>query len=432
MFGRVGVLPQIVWSFFTFFSGFKMFHFCPMLVIRIALRYIFALRKASTVQLLSLLSFLGIFLGSMAMMLVLSAFNGFEGLLRKVYHFQDPDFRIEAKRGKFFYLDSSRLNAISHISGVKACFEVLEDKASLVYGDGQMVVEMVGISPEMVRVSRLDTSVRQGSFSLSVKGEIPEALVSIGIQKALNISLEDPFGYLKLAYPKRRKILKPGSGKIFNQLSLFPSGVVQMDENRIYVPISKARVLMDKPVGMNYLDVFLTKDGDQEEVRDQLSKELGPGFKIRDEDQQHESLYKVMMIEKLFVFLALGFIILISTFNLFVSSTMLVLDKSKDIRILSALGMESEKISSVIRWCGGLITIGGMFLGIGFGLGLCWLQIQFGVVPLGMATTLIRSYPIEIRIEDVAGIAIWVWLSGWLAMIIPGRRAFALAEKARP
>jgi lipoprotein-releasing system permease protein len=431
MFGRERVLPEIVWSFFVFFSAFKLFHFCPMLTIRIALRYIFALRKASTVQLLSLLSFLGIFLGSLAMMLVLSAFNGFEGLLRKVYHYQDPDFRVETIQGKYFVLDSVQLGKIPKIPGVTNCFEILEDKASLVYGDGQMVVTMIGISPEMVRVSRLDTSIRQGRFSMSTHGDISEALVSIGIQKALNISLEDPFSYLKLAYPKRKKILKLGSGKIFNQLSLSPSGILQMDENRVYVPISKARQLMDKPQGMNYLDVFLSKNADREDVREGLTELLGAGFRIKDEDQQHESLYKVMMIEKLFVFLALGFIILISTFNLFVSSTMLVLDKSKDIRILAALGMEAGRIASVIRWCGGLITLSGMVLGLCFGLALCWIQIRFGLVPLGMSTTLIKSYPIEVRMEDVAGIALWVWVSGWLAMVIPGKRAFAIAETTR-
>lgn len=361
------------------------------------------------------------------MILVLSAFNGFEGLLRKVYHFQDPDFRAEARTGKFFQLPESSISKIRSLEGVAGVFQVLRDKASLQYGDGQMVVEVVGIDPEMVRVSRLDTSVKQGSFSLR-DGELAEAIISIGIRNALNVSLKDDFTFLKLLYPKRKKVLRMGSGKIFNQIAFSPSGVVQMDEVRMYAPISKIRQLMDKPSGMNSLDIYLKPGIDSETIRSDLEAILGKTCFIFDENQQHADLYKVLRIEKLFVFLALGFLILISTFNLFVSSTMLVLEKQKDIRIFAAMGFSPERIGNVIRASGAIIAFTGLCGGMMLGLAICWIQIRFGLVPLGMETTIIDAYPIEIQWEDVLAIGTWVIISGGLAVLVPARKAVAFAK----
>lgn len=361
------------------------------------------------------------------MILVLSAFNGFEGLLRKVYHFQDPDFRIEARQGKFFQVPDKVLADLKGIEGISGVFQVLRDKASLQYGDGQMVVEVVGIDPDLVKVSRLDTSVKQGTFSLK-DGDLAQALISVGIRNSLNISLKDNFTFLKLQYPKRKKVLQMGSGKIFNQVAFAPTGIVQMDEIRMYAPLSKVRQLMDKPSGMNSLDIYLHPSADQEKIRSGLEEKLGSGYSILDENQQHADLYKVLRIEKLFVFLALGFLILISTFNLFVSSTMLVLEKQKDIRIFTAMGLSPRKVGQVIQASGAIIAFTGLCGGLIFGLAICWIQIAFGLVPLGMETTLIDAYPIEVQWKDLMAVGIWVLVSGGLAVLVPARKAEAFAR----
>jgi len=399
-----------------------------MLVLKIATRYLLALRKASTVQVLSLLSFLGILFGTMAMVIVLSAFNGFEDLLKSVYHFQDPDLRIEAAKGKYFEIPTEKRNEIQKIKGMKGTFEVLADKASLQYGDGQMVVEIIGIEPDFVKVSRLDTSVKTGVFELQGKEGL-RALVSIGIQQSLNISLQNVFESIKLAYPKRTKIWKTATGKIFNTRSLPVAGIVQMDENRVYLPLSLARELMEKPKGMNYLDVYLTdENSESDKIKAELEAVLGPGFVVKNETEQHSDLYKIMRIEKLFVFLALGFIILISTFNLFVSSTMLVLDKTRDLKILSAMGFSPQKSAVLIRLTGLIISFFGLNLGLFFGIGLCLLQKQFGFIPLGMASTMIRDYPVSVHLGDLFLIGLWVMISSYLAMIIPSKRARTITE----
>jgi lipoprotein-releasing system permease protein len=398
-----------------------------MLVLKIAVRYLLALRKASTVQILSFLSFLGILLGSLAMVLVLSAFNGFEDLLKKVYHFQDPDLRIEKKQGKFFQITQEKLDMISKSDNVQAAFEVLVDKASIQYGEGQMVVEIVGIDPGVVSVSRLDTSIADGAFLLNDKlGS--GAVLSVGIKNALNVSLQNVFEVLKIHYPKRKKILKLGTSRIFNQLAIRPMGVVHMDENKVFLPITDVRQLMDKPVGMNYLDVYVAKDKSVEKVQEDIRKILGDDYLVKNESQQHADLYKVMMIEKLFVFLALGFIILISTFNLFVSSTMLVIDKQADFKIFSAMGLDPKQGSQVIRLTGGILTFTGLVIGVATGAVLVEIQKVFGFIPLGMSTTLIKSYPVELHFPDILAISVWVLISSVIALVIPGRRAEKMVQ----
>jgi lipoprotein-releasing system permease protein len=291
-----------------------------------------------------------------------------------------------------------------------------------------MVVEIIGIEPDFVKVSRLDTSVKTGVFELQGKEGL-RALVSIGIQQSLNISLQNVFESIKLAYPKRTKIWKTATGKIFNTRSLPVAGIVQMDENRVYLPLSLARELMEKPKGMNYLDVYLNDEvTGSDKIKSELEAVLGPGFVVKNETEQHSDLFKIMRIEKLFVFLALGFIILISTFNLFVSSTMLVLDKTRDLKILSAMGFSPQKSAVLIRLTGLIISFLGLNLGLFFGIGLCLLQKQFGFIPLGMASTMIRDYPVSVHLGDLFLIGLWVMISSYLAMIIPSKRARTITE----
>jgi lipoprotein-releasing system permease protein len=185
---------------------------------------------------------------------------------------------------------------------------------------------------------------------------------------------------------------------------------------------------MDKPSGMNFLDVYIRKEGSVEKAQEEISKLLGDEFLVKNESQQHADLYKVMMIEKLFVFLALGFIILISTFNLFVSSTMLVIDKKADFRIFAAMGLDPSKGSQVIRLSGGIITFSGLVIGVTAGAALVEMQKLFGFVPLGMSTTLIKSYPVELHFPDILAISVWVLISSVLALIIPGRRAEKMVQ----
>jgi len=400
-------------------------NFASMLANKIATRYVLGLRKFSTTQILSLLALLGIFLGSMAMVVVLSAFNGFEGLLKEIYHHQDPDLKIFSKQGKTFQLNQNILKELKAIDGVRGAFQTVSDKVSVQYGNGQMVVEIVGIEPGFEKFSRLDTLIRNGEF-LVKSGEISLGLVTEPVRNALQISLKNDFELLQISYPKRKKILKLGTSKIFNQLNVRPTGFVQMDEQRIYAPIEDVRELMDKPEGISYIEIFLKNDENETAIKSKIQKVLGADFVIKNETEQHEDLFKILKIEKLFVFLALGFIILISSFNLFVSCSMMVIDKKKDLYTLLAMGMQPSDIQKIIRFSGWLVALLGLIPGLIFGYGICMVQKIYGFVPLGMTSTIIQSYPIEIQALDFVLISIWVLLIGFVAVINPAAKAPAL------
>lgn len=394
------------------------------LVFFIAFRYLKALRSASTVQILSFLSLTGVFLGSMAMLIVLSAFNGFEGLLRRVYHHQDPDLRVLPAEGKTLLLAQSQMDEIIRHPGVAGAFPVLSDKASVQFGDGQMVAEVFAADPAYFSMCRMDTTLLAGAYGVK-SGEPGTAMVSEGIRQSLQISFAEEFTFLKIAYPKSSKILKPGSGKIFNTRVLKPNGSLGIDENRVFVPLQTGRELMERRDGCHFVDVFLDPSSDRETVRSGIQKIIGDSCTILDEDQLHQDLYKVMKIEKLFVFLALGFIILISSFNLFVSSSMMVLNKRKDFSILSALGMDASLFTGIVRTTGILLVISGLLPGLLTGGFFCYLQMKYGFVPLGMSTTMVKAYPVELHLSDLLAISVWVFLSAMLALYVPARRAAA-------
>jgi lipoprotein-releasing system permease protein len=358
----------------------------------------------------------------MAMIVVLSAFNGFENLLIGLYHHQDPDIRVIKKAGKFFELENSTQKKIEGLDGVAGVLEVIKDKAAIQYGDGQMVVEIKGVDPEMVKIGRIDSLVKKGLAVLEIEKE-PRTLFSVGIQQALNVNLKNQFDYFKILYPKRKKITKLGTSKIFNTLAILPSGVIYQDENQVVIPLKEARILMDKPTGNSQLDVYLKQGFESEEVEEKIQEIIGNDYEAQNEIEQHADLFKILKIEKLFVFLALGFIILISSFNLFVSCSMLVINKKVDFFTLSALGMEPDSLSAIVKSIGALISGLGLVLGLTLGLGICLLQLWSGLVPLGMSSTAIQAYPIHLDYLDFVWVIIWVLVVSAFALWVPARMA---------
>ena len=401
-----------------------------MLLFKIALRYLISMRKATVVQVLSTLSFTGILLGSMAMVVVLSAFNGFETLLRDLYHLQDADIRITRKGSKTFVPSVKNLESIRAIEGVAAVFEVLQDKAALRYGEGQMVVKVKGVPTAMLATTRMSAILKEGNYTLHLGSE-PACLVGSNVQSALQISLRNPFEYLRLSYPKQKKLLQAGNPNILKNEAIKPSGIIETDENELIIPIDIARSLMDKPVGASALDMYIRADADPDQIKNEIGAILGSGYSIQTEDEQHADLFRVMKIEKLFVFLALGFIILISCFNLFVSSSMLVINKSEDFRILSALGLAPGQVGRLVRMAGLIIVNSGLVCGLITGLFICWIQTRYGIIPLGMSSTVIQSYPVDVQFADLILVSIWVLVAGNLALLVPSINAARSLQAGR-
>ena len=392
----------------------------------VARRYFFNGKKKSFIQTLSTISMLGVGVGTMALIIVLSAFNGLEEVIRTMYNTFDPEIKITAAKGKSFVINASFLKRVAAVPGVAIVSEIAEDNALLKYRDGQMVVKIKGISDNFLQQNRLDSAIVAGKLRLHGPS-LPYASVGFGIQQAMGIALNDPFDQMQIWYPKNT--LKTGLNpeNAFFKRYIVPGSVFRIEEqfdNRyVFVPLSFALDLFAYGNKRTALELKLNAGVDVKTVKEALHILLGPSFLVQDSDEQHASLLRILKIEKLFVFLALAFIVVIASFNIFVSLSMLVLDKRRDITLLKAIGAGKHVISRIFMLEGAFIAFSGAFAGMAAGFLVCFLQQQFGIVSMGMESAAINAYPVKMQLFDFLSVGALVVLLTLLAGLLPAKRA---------
>lgn len=346
---------------------------------------------------------LGVALGTAALIIALSVFNGLENLIRTLYGSFDPDIKVTAVYGKSFELDPAKLKKIAHFPGIREVAEVIEDNALMRYRDRQMIVKIKGVSKNYAHLSHVDSTLIAGRF-LKETDSVPLAVVGQGIKYQLNLQLSDVFVPIQLLYPRNRKSLNINPENAFNQLSVFPVGVFsiekQYDESYVFVPLAFAQELIGYKNKRTSLEISVKNQDDIESVQRDLKTLLGNQFYIQNADEQHASLLRAIRIEKLFVYLTFSFIIGIASFNIFFSLTMLAIDKQKDVAILQTLGATPRLIREIFLKEGALIAVVGAGTGIVIGLSVCLLQMQFGLVSMGMESAVSDAYPVKLKISD--------------------------------
>jgi lipoprotein-releasing system permease protein len=370
---------------------------------------------------------IGVAVGTLAMVIVLSAFNGFEDVLRALNRNVDPDLKISVKNTKYFSLPAENYREIMQLDAVKAVYEVIEDNALVMYDDGQLVVKVKGVSDHIADDEKYAMLMSTGRFQLS-KGGISKAVVSIGIQQALGISLKNQFEAVQIWFPKPKNQLSANPAEAFTRLSLPVSGIIKLEESTVLVPLDFAQKLFKKDTLRTAYELSLTKGASIDKTKQAIKSILGAGYLVQDSDEQHESFYRVMALEKLFVFIALSFILIISSFNIFVSISMIGIEKQRDMFILQALGAPSTLIKQIFIYLGILLAFTGLAVGLILGVGIVWLQDTYGLVKLGMESTIIEFYPVKLLYTDLLLIAAVVVCITFLAVWHPARKA-AMAGK---
>lgn len=382
----------------------------PLLIAR---RYFLSKKKRNIISIISNISMVGVAVGTMALIIVLSVFNGLEDLVRSLYGKSDPDLVITAVKGKSFELSAPLLTTLRATPGVALVTEVIEDNALLQYHDRQMVVKMKGVSDNYHLQSNIDSAIVDGSPRLHRDG-MDYALVGAGVQHELSITLDNRFSPMRLLYPRNtgRKTLSMNPETAFNEQNILAGGVFlieqHIDDSYIFVPLEFAQNLLRYGNRRTALEVKAKPGRDIGDVKEALKKQLGSGFKVLDSDEQHVSLLKAIKVEKMFVFITFAFILLIASINIFFSLSMLVIDKRKDIAVLMAVGASSRTIRNVFLLEGAIVAQVGAVTGLVLGVGICWLQQTFHIVSMGMATSVVDSYPVKMQLSDVVltGIAI--------------------------
>ena len=340
----------------------------------------------------------GVAICTMALVIVLSVFNGLESLLESLYSTFDPQIKIEATKGKSFRVSEDFLDSVKSVEGVQIVTEVIEDYAYVRYRDSDVVVTIKGVSENFLDQHRIDSAIVSGRLRLT-ENNVNYAIIGRGIQYALSVMPGNELYPLQVYYIKNSS---PGTidiNKIYNRKSILPGSVFAIeknyDENYIFTPLSFARELLDYDDRRTSLEILLNQGAQADKVEEELQLLLGADFNVLSNQEQHADLYRLLKLEKLFVFIAFSLILAVGSLNIFFSLTMLGLDKKKDISVLYAMGANDKLIKWIFIMEGAIISFGGAIIGMIAGAILCYLQQTVGLISMGMETSVLDNYPVE-------------------------------------
>jgi len=396
------------------------------LSIYIAKRYLFSKKSNNIINIITRVSISSVTIGAMALIVVLSVFNGFEQLVLTLFNTLIPDIQITVKEGKTFDALSIPSEKIKKINGVLYYTEVVEEKALIEYKTKQFLATLKGVGPEYQQMTRLDTLVVRGQFLLkSNYGSY--AVVGQGIAYNLSINPNDFNSLLTIYIPKRGRSysLDPSSAINFENIPV--SGIFSIqqeyDSKYVFVPIEFARLLLDYKNEVSSIEIGLAKNTKKDAIQNQIQQLLGDKFKVKNRFQTQEMLYKVIKSEKWAVYFILTFILLIATFNIIGSISMLIIDKKKDIETLSSLGADTKLIKQIFLMEGMLISFIGALLGLFLGTIICWIQIKYGLLKIGSGGSfVINNYPVHIQLMDYVYVFLTVIVIGYFAAWYPVRQ----------
>jgi lipoprotein-releasing system permease protein len=390
----------------------------------IAGRYLVSKKSHNIINIISVVSITGIMVGTMALIIVLSVFNGFEKLVLSLFNAFNPDLLITVKEGKTFSSKIVSEEEIRKIPGVIYMTDVIEENALVKYLDKQYIVTLKGVDNDYGKMSGLDTMMTEGNFVLRDKDK-NFAVFGYGVAYYLGANLDDYLNPISVYVPERAGKISGGFESSFRSDAVFPSGFfsVQQDFDTKYVilPIRFVSNLLDYKEEITGIEVRLSADADYMKVQQQLKKMFGPGFSVKNRFEQQELLYKIMKSEKWAIFLILSFILLVATFNIIGSLSILILDKRQDIAVLQCLGVNQSNVKQVFLTLGLLVTLIGAISGLLLGSIICVLQQIFGFVKLGSmgSTFVVSAYPVHLQAADFIFVFLTVLVIGFLAALYP-------------
>ena len=400
------------------------------LPIFIAKRYFFSKKSQRAINIISIISVVAIVIGTGALIIVLSAFNGFEKLVVSLYNSFDPDLRITLNEGKMFDANVIPIESLKKMNGVLAVTSVLEESALVKYLDKQDIVTVKGVSDEFQYTSAVDSMIIEGEYLLR-RGETDFAIVGGAIAYKLRMNTGDFINRLEIFVPRKSAFSYTNPEDAFNRKYVSPSGVFavqqEFDAKYILVPLRLAQELLESTSHLSSLELALQPGTNVESIKQQLKNTLGEKFIVKDRYEQHELINKIMKSERWAVFLILAFILLIATFNVIGSLTMLIIEKQQDIAILHGMGADVNLIRKIFLVEGLYITFIGATTGLLLGGLVCFLQQQFGFIKLsGSGSFVIDAYPIHVLPMDFLYVFITVFGIGLLAAWYPAKK---LVEK---
>ena len=377
------------------------------LPLKIAWRYLVSKKGHQAVNIISIVAVCGVVVATAALICVLSVFNGFRGLIMGRLAMLDPQVAITATVGKTINDADSVIGAVAAIPGVERAIPVIEDQALAMYAQLQMPVRLKGVPDDYNTMNDMDSVIVDGEWKL--RDQVSRFAVA-GAGPAIRLCVRPDFiGMVRLYAPQRQgrvNIANPMGA--FRQDSVFVSGIFQLQQNSydtdlIYVPLDMARDLFDYETEATQVEVKLAPGASEGQVMAAIARALGSGYQVENRLMQQREAYRLVNIEKWMAFLLLAFILVIATFNVISTLSLLIIEKDSSIATLRALGANDSQISRIFVLQGWLITLAGAITGVAIGLILCLCQQQFGWLRLSgdPANMIISAYPVEVQWPDV-------------------------------
>jgi lipoprotein-releasing system permease protein len=372
----------------------------------------------NAINIISGISMLGVFIGSAALVIILSVFNGFEEVILGLYSNFTPELKIEPRVGKTFDPTAPYFAQIHKDPRVFSYTEALEEKALMVYTNKQFIGTIKGVSSDFLKNKQLDSTVHDGSFTLQVGGQL-YAVVGGTVAGSLGVNIND-VEPLRLYAPNRNAPVSASNPlDEFVVRSINPSGIFNIGadfDDIAVVPIAFARDLLNQPVNVTSIEINYIKGTDINPVQKMVQASIGDRYTVKNRIQQNAELYKTLNYERWFIYMILVFVLIIAIFNIIGSLTMLVMDKKKDIAILSGLGAGKRLVQGIFFFEGMMISGIGCISGMVLGFIFCLLQESFKWLKMGDGASM-QPYPIALRATDFILVFLTV---GVIAIIASG------------
>ncbi|MDR3286672.1 MAG: FtsX-like permease family protein [Prevotellaceae bacterium] len=406
----------------------------------IARRYLFAKKTHNVINVISYISVVGVAIGTLALVVILSVANGYDSLTKKLYSVFSPDIRISATEGKTFVPDSLFFEKIEKVNGVLGYSKVLEENVLISYKlnndyinrpTTQSIATMKGVDKNYENVSGI-TKKRlsdNGEYSFVAMGEfklwhsdVPQTVMGIGIAQTLGVNLSF-FAPIEVWIPKRGvKVSMTNTLDAMVVDYVYPSGFFSIEQsfdyNYFFVPLDFAQNLLNYTSEISAIEIKIDSTANVNDIQKQIQEIIGEGFDVKNRYQQNETLYRMLSSEKYAIYVILVFIITLFSFNIIGLISMLIVDKKKDIETFRVLGSSNRIVKQIFYYQGCMIAIGGAIIGLTLGVLLCLIQQYFKIIKLPNMF-IIDAYPVEIQIGDIFLILAFVFVVGFAMARLP-------------
>lgn len=395
----------------------------------IARRYLFSKKSTHAINVISAISAVGVAVATMALIVTLSVFNGFHDLVATFFTSFDPQIEVVPAQGKTAPTDDPVLQKIRQMPQVEVATECLKDQALAIYRGKQTMVTLMGVDNSFEQMSRIDEILYgEGAFILHA-ANLNFGIVGARLAETLGMNANWD-GSLLIYAPRKTGQLdmaNPSDGFVVDSLispgSVFMVKQGKYDRDHVLAPISFARSLFEQQGMLSSLQIRLKNGSDLDEVKNEMKAIAGDKYRVLDRYEQQEDTFRIMKVEKFIAYIFLTFILIVASFNIIGSISMLIIDKKNDVVTLRNLGATDKQIKRIFLFEGRLISFLGAMAGLLLGLLLCWLQQQFGLVALGQSsgTFVVDAYPVSVHPEDVVAVFVTVVVVGFLAVWYPVR-----------